>query len=242
MSEKQQLYKTIIEQLLYEIQTGKYSKLQKLPPEVEIAEDYGVSRTLIRDCLMTLEQEGIITRKLGVGTVINKHVLDVVTRMDLEVEFFDMVAQAGYKPGIAFVNINESVIDEAVARKLHINKDDLLVSVEKVITADGKPAIYCTDYFPKKLIKHKSPDYEMLRKPIFDFLKEFCNLEVYMDLTEVKAINVDKILAEKLDTKEGTPIIFMDEIGYSFKGKPILHSKEYYADGIFKQTVLRKKI
>lgn len=242
MSEKQQLYKTVLEQLMTEITNGKYSNLQKLPPEVEIAQDFGVSRTLMRDCLMTLEQEGLITRKLGVGTVINKHVLNVVTRMDLEVEFTDMVEQAGYKPGIAYVRVNEKVIDESVARKLNIEGNDELVSIEKIITADGRPAIYCIDYFPKKLITHKAPDYKMLEKPIFDFLKKFCNMEVYMDLTEVKAINTDELIAEKLGMEVGKPIIFMDEIGYSFKGKPILHSKEYYADGIFKQTVLRKKI
>ncbi|MDD2371583.1 MAG: GntR family transcriptional regulator [Firmicutes bacterium] len=242
MSEKQQLYKTTIEQLLKEIKTGKYSNLQKLPPEIEIAQDFGVSRTLIRDCLMSIEQEGIVTRKLGVGTVINKHVLDVVTRMDLELEFMEMVEQAGYKPGISYVKINETIINEEVAQKLKLNKNDLLVSVEKVITADGKPAIFCIDYFPKKIITHKSPDYELLKKPIFDFLNKFCGVEVYMDLTEVKAINTDQYLSSILNIDVGIPIIFMDEIGYSFKGKPILHSKEYYADGIFKQTVLRKKI
>ncbi len=242
MSEKQQLYKTIIDQLLNEIKTGKYSNFQKLPPEIEIAKDFGVSRTLIRDCLMTIEQEGFITRKLGVGTVINKHVLDIVTRMDLELEFMEMVEQAGYKPGIAYVKINEALINEEVSKKLKLEKNDLLISVEKVITADGKPAIFCIDFIPKKLIISKNPDYELLKKPTFDFLKKYCNLEVYMDLTEVKAVNTNQYLAGILNIDVGTPIMFMDEIGYSFKGKPILHSQEYYADGIFNQTVLRKKI
>jgi len=242
MSEKQQLYKTTIDQLLNEIKTGKYSKLQKLPSEVEIAQDFGVSRTLIRDCLMTIEQEGFVSRKLGVGTVINKHVLEIVTRMDLELEFMEMVEQAGYKAGISYVNINKGVTEESVAKKLEINKTDLLIKVEKIITADGKPAIFCIDYIPEKLIVIKEPNYELLEKPTFDFLKMYCNLEVYMDLTEVKAVKADRYLSEKLSIPENTPIIYMDEIGYSFKGKPILHSQEYYADGIFKQTVLRKKI
>ena len=36
------------------------------------------------DCLSTLEQEGFISRKHGIGTIINQHVLDVKVRLDLE--------------------------------------------------------------------------------------------------------------------------------------------------------------
>lgn len=242
ISDKQMLFTTTLEYLIQEIKTGIYSNSQKLPPEVELAEDIGVSRTLIRDCLMTLEREGLISRKLGMGTFINKHVLDVTTRIDLEVEFLEMIQQAGYRASIPYVKSEEIKADTNIAKKLDINIGDSVIRVERIVSADDRPAIYCIDHFPKVLIIHPSPDYDSLKEPIFSFFRKYCNTDVHMDLTEVEAICVNEELEKKLKVKKGTPIIYMDEVGYSFKGETILYSQEYYANNILKHTILRKKI
>ena len=41
------------------------------------------------------------TRRHGVGTVINRHVLSVDTRMDIEIEFLDMIRQSGHQAAVA---------------------------------------------------------------------------------------------------------------------------------------------
>ena len=88
--------------LLQELRNGIYADMSRLPPEVDIAAELNVSRTVIRDSLASLEREGFITRKHGVGTIINRHVLAVSARMDFEVEFLDLVRNAGATPiGIA---------------------------------------------------------------------------------------------------------------------------------------------
>ena len=50
--------------------------------ELTLAKEMGVSRTLIRDCLSALEREGFISRKHGVGTIVNPHILNATTRME----------------------------------------------------------------------------------------------------------------------------------------------------------------
>ena len=49
-------------------------------------------------------------------------------------------------------------------------------------------------------------------------------------------------LAEILNVDKQAPLLYMDEIGYSFMGEPLLYSREYYVDGILSHKVLRKKI
>ena len=91
LQEEQRLSVRIMHRILQEIKTGIYQNLSRLPPEVEIAETLGVSRTVVRDSLSILEREGFVTRKHGLGTIINRHVLSVVTRIDLEKEFLVML-------------------------------------------------------------------------------------------------------------------------------------------------------
>ena len=242
MDQGLQLSEEVTRRLLEEIRYGRYQDMKKLPPEVELAGQLGVSRTLLRDCLAILEREGFISRKHGVGTVINKHVLDVETRMDLEKEFLDMVKDAGYQAEIASVKVEIADCDRETADKLRLAPGEPIFRVDRLITADKRPAIYCVDHIGLRHVKTGVYDMAELKKPIFWFLEQYCRETVYMDLTEVRAVAADSRLAAVFATAEGTPLLHMDEVGYNFWGEPILMSKEYYMDGILKHTVMRKKI
>lgn len=242
MEKQLQLSEVTTQRILHEIKNGMYKTESKLPPELEIAAYLGVSRSIIRDSLSALEREGFISRKQGVGTIINRHVLAVVTRMDLEEEFLDMISNTGKVPRQRDLTVSYGLADENLAKKLRIRSDTEMIHVTRVITADEQPAIYCIDSFAKSLIIDNDFDEEDLRKPIFDFLKKKCNTEVFMDLTEVKALPAENEVASCFQVPSGTPLIFMDEVGYNFKGVPVLHSSEYYNNGIITHMVLRKKI
>lgn len=242
MKQTVQLSEQITQRLLLEIRSGIYSHDKRLPPEVEISDYLGVSRTVIRDCLAVLEREGFISRKHGVGTIINRHVINVKTRMDLEQEFLEMIESTGQRAAIIYTDIKETIAGKEIAEKLQIKEDDPIFRVVRMITADDKPAIYCIDHIAKKLLKETDYDIEELTKPIFHFLREYCHVEVYLDLTEVRAVEASKTVAGFLNIAEGYPVLYMDEVGYSFKGQPVLYSQEYYKDGILKQMILRKKI
>ena len=66
-------------QLLSAMRNGEYAHSERLPRESALAVTLGISRTQLRDVLASLEREGFITRRHGVGTIINRHVLDVQT-------------------------------------------------------------------------------------------------------------------------------------------------------------------
>lgn len=242
MRQTVQLSEQITQRLLQEIRSGIYSYDKRLPPEVEISDYLGVSRTLIRDCLAVLEREGFISRKRGVGTIVNRHVINVKTRMDLEQEFLEMIENTGQRAEVIYTDIVETIAGKEIAEKLNIKEDDSIFRVVRMITADEKPAIYCIDHIAKKLLMETDYDKEELKKPIFHFLRKYCHVDVYLDLTEVRAIGANKTVAELFNVTEGYPLLYMDEVGYVFKGQPVLYSQEYYMDGILKHMMLRKKI
>ena len=153
LQEEQRLSVRIMHRILQEIKTGIYQDLSRLPPEVEIAETLGVSRTVVRDSLSILEREGFVTRKHGLGTIINRHVLSVVTRIDLEKEFLVMLREAGYHPTVPFVQVREHPAGEDLAQIMQIEPDDTVIQVDRLVCADGVPTIFCEDYLVKKLVK-----------------------------------------------------------------------------------------
>ena len=233
---------TVRAKLLYEIKDGVFKDETRLPPEAVLAEKMGVSRTLIRDSLALLEREGFISRRHGIGTLINKHVLAVTTRMDLELEFSDMIKQAGAEPGILQLDIETVFCDDIISKKLDVPLQTPVFAVTRLVSGNGEPVIYCTDYISFQIIKDYTYQREDLEKPIFYFLKHFCDVEVYMDLTAIRAVPASEKLAAALCVDVGAPLLNMDEIGYDIDGRKVLWSSEFYVDKLFEHTVLRKKI
>ena len=227
--------------LLAAMQDGMFAHSERLPRESVLAERLGISRTQLRDSLAMLEREGFITRRHGVGTIINRHVLAVRTRMDIEVEFMDMIRQTGKEPGVARITTECAACSPEVAAHLKIERGEMIFKVCRLVTADGKPAIYCEDHVPYGLIKRPSEEADFTR-PIFDFLREFCNVETYMDLTEIRPAVADARLAELLCVPQGAPLLYMDEVDYDIEGTPVLYCAEYYVDGAVKHTVMRKRL
>lgn len=240
MSEQMQI-QSVRSRLLREMKEGAYRYSGKLPPEGVLAERLSISRTQLRDSLAQLEREGFISRHQGVGTVINRHVLAVPVRMDMEIEFMQMIAQSGHEPSLLSTEHELVPAGEAVAQRLAISSGDTVLKVIRLIGADGKPAIYCEDYIPTMLIKKKDYSEQDLQKPIFSFLKQFCGLEPHMDLTEVNPAVADEAMARLFQVPQGTPLLYLDELDYDKEGMPMLYSPQYYIGGVIQHTMLRMK-
>lgn len=69
LQEKKQ-YQEIGSDLRVKIQQGKFPVGSRLPPERNIAETYGVSRTIVREALLMLELEGTVDIRQGSGVYV----------------------------------------------------------------------------------------------------------------------------------------------------------------------------
>jgi len=227
--------------LIAAMRRGECASCENLPPEKELAEKLGVSRTMLRDVLGALQREGFITRRHGVGTIINRHVLAVPCRMDIEVEFLDMIRESGFEPALAHVSYVDGHADQRIAQALNIAPGDPVLQVTRLCTADGRPAIYCEDVIPQELIK--SPfDLDDFKSPIFSFLQGRCGISAYLDITDIRPIVADAALAEVFHIRTGDPLLNMEEVDFDHNGKPVFYSNQYFVDGVFRHTVMRKKL
>ena len=61
----------ITAQLRQAIAAGQYAHGEKLPPERQLAEAFGTSRTTVRAALDQLEADRLVSRRIGSGTFVN---------------------------------------------------------------------------------------------------------------------------------------------------------------------------
>jgi DNA-binding GntR family transcriptional regulator len=63
-------YLMVAEALIADIERGRFAVGDMLPPELEIAQQYGVSRYTAREAIRKLTEMGLITRRAGIGTTV----------------------------------------------------------------------------------------------------------------------------------------------------------------------------
>lgn len=61
---------TVAQQLLKQIEKGAFAKSGKLPTEAVLAQEFGVSRTVIREAVSRLKNEGVVEPRQGSGVFV----------------------------------------------------------------------------------------------------------------------------------------------------------------------------
>lgn len=64
---------TVAQQLLKQIEIGSFEATGKLPTEAVLAQQFGVSRTVIREAISRLKNEGVVEPRQGSGVFVKEH-------------------------------------------------------------------------------------------------------------------------------------------------------------------------
>lgn len=114
------LYTSISNEIETKIKTGIYSENEKLPSERILAENYGVSRTVIREALKVLNEKGLVKILTGRGNFIS---------MPKEQDLIDKFETAIDNSGINQSDIIEAreIIEIAISKRLisRVVQDDI---------------------------------------------------------------------------------------------------------------------
>ena len=73
---KSRLSSEVIDQISQSILRGDYKPGHKLPPERDLASQLGVSRTVVREALRSLEIMGLVESQIGGGTFVKEHTIE----------------------------------------------------------------------------------------------------------------------------------------------------------------------
>lgn len=70
--DRRPLYQVVAERLITAIQRGEYPVGSELPSEALLCEQFSVSRNTVREAVRLLEQAGMVSRRQGVGTRVER--------------------------------------------------------------------------------------------------------------------------------------------------------------------------
>ncbi|NJN98810.1 MAG: GntR family transcriptional regulator [Anaerolineales bacterium] len=116
---------------------GEWQPDDILPSEIELMEQYSVSRITVRQALDELVNEGLIYRQRGRGTfVAHPTVEQGLTRI---ISFTEDMRQRGFTPGTEVLFAGLEPATPEVAAQLQLEPGVELVRLERLRLADNEP-------------------------------------------------------------------------------------------------------
>ncbi len=218
---------------------GEFSG-ERIPAEMELAAELGVSRTTIREALSRLESEGVIYRKQGAGTFVNEPGLQIKTRLE-EIWSYEAILRAhGYTPATRILSVEVQPAGRAMAEQLQVALGAPLITVRKLFLEDDQPVILTVNRVPAALVTvaYKPDDWKM---PIFHFLSRFGGQQLAYYLSEIVPALATGDIAAALQVEPGTALLSFDELGYADSNNPILHTCSYFRDDRLRLRLIRRR-
>jgi len=228
--------------LLWErMHRGEFDATGKLPSEEQLAEEYSVSRATIRTALTQLASEGLINRKHGEGTYINRPLIQVTTRLDTVWEFTQLIHDSNREPSIKLLSMEHHLASEHEAAMLDISFHAQVLSLSRIFLADRHPVILSTNILPVEILKRELPP-DAANLPILTIFEQYCQQTFGYALADISAVNVDPYLGKALKKDIGTALLRLDEVFYNDAGQPLMLGMNYYDDKALRLRILRSKI
>lgn len=212
------LFRSIADTLRHQIRGGGYQVGDRMPPEVELCEKFDASRHTIRAALNCLQEEGLIRRRQGAGTVVIatesdgrfhnsisslNELVQFATNTDLEILSVDVVIPTGLRANLIGVDI-----ESPWTRVLALRKEK-----------HGNLAIGYSEIFLPIKFSDISNSIHKSGKAIYELIEEKYKINVTEVHQSIEAEYSDADLASRLGIKKGTPILLITRHYYDSKGE-----------------------
>lgn len=186
-----------------EILAGRVKVGDRLPPERDLADQYGVSRMTARQALQGLVHEGYLSRQSGRGTFIT--VPSTAVRVSSKGFSEDMLAR-GMRPGSRVLSATVEPALSTVAYELGIGAGAPVFRLERLRLANGEPMAYELSY----LSADRFPDLikcDLNNRSLYQFLNERYGVTRQRSRRTVESVGASVKEAELLCIPEGSPLL-----------------------------------
>ncbi|MGA9351754.1 MAG: GntR family transcriptional regulator [Anaerolineae bacterium] len=209
-----------LEEILREaIEGGKWVPDQQIPSEPELCEMLGVSRTVVRQALNELVNEGLLYRRRGKGTFVTRSKIAESLVQNLTGFYEDMVAK-GLVPITQVLEQKLIPASKKVAGMLNLREGDQVIKIDRLRSVGNEPILIVTTFIPHQICPGLLEE-DLTNQSLYAVIEGRYNLEIARGRRTLEAISASEEEAKLLGIEEGDPLILLKSVSYLEDGGPI---------------------
>lgn len=227
-----------VEQLLRDLLNDPaYQNGSFLPKEIQLANRLGVSRNTIRQATNKLQNEGLLIRKKGVGTVAApKRPLN--TGLDHWYSFTQEMKEQGIHVINLELTLKYAQATQKIADFFGIKPNSNILKLSKLKGTEGDPIVYFESFFHPRIGVNEKDDFSI---PLYTMLEKKYGIVVDRSLENINA-ELAGNMAAKLQVPKTTPILARERFVYDIGNRPVEYNLGYYRSDKFTYSINIKKM
>ena len=221
------LYRQIKSLLLQRLESGEWQPAEAIPSESELATLFDVSQGTVRKAIDELAAENLLIRRQGKGTFVASH-----DDPRAGFRFLRLVPLAGGPEQSESVPLEcwRAKAGPEVTRMLELNLGDSIYIVRRLLKFSGKPVILDEIYLPGAVFG--SLTLEMLRDyqgSLYSLFENRFGTRMIRAEERLRAVPADRSSAELLGVAEGSPLLSVERVSFSYGDKPVEWRRGLYS-------------
>ncbi len=210
------LYIQLIDYLRSAVSSGSYLPGQRIPSEIELCKEYGVSRITVRRAVSELVEEGLLEKKQGKGVYVAQP-KNVIHAMAIDgFSGFSKLAVGNVRVVVLDKKKRQPTVKEA--RLFEIPIDGMVCELARVLYVNETPMMYDRSIFSEKKfpgmlerVEDNTSTYKLMAE-VYGYDNVRVEKEISMTFAHPKE---DEILHCKM----GETLFYIEKIAYDSKRK-----------------------
>ena len=231
-------HQQITEWLRSQIEAGTLAPHEQLPSEHELSATFGVSRVTVRRALQTLEGDGLIYRRQGLGSfVAEPAVRQGLVRLT---DFAQDMDRAGLTASSRILHYEREPAPTPIAEALLIDPGTPVMRLDRLRLGDDEPIAFdrtwLTMFYGQLLEGH-----DLEHSTIYRVLEQDYQIPVLGGRYRIEAANAPADVAEALEVPAGRALLVVNRISFSTGERRIYYQRRYYrSDRVCYELELRR--
>lgn len=219
------LHQQISDWLAGQIESGALAPDERLPSEHELCEQFDVSRVTVRRALQTLEAEGRIIRRQGIGSfVADRRVPHGLVRLT---DFAQDMARAGLQASSRILHRAMEQATPVVARHLEMDDGQSVLRLDRLRLGDDSPVAldrtWLGPWHAQLLDGH-----DLTTRTIYGILETEYRIPILSGHYRITADTIDVNGAQALGISSDEPLLVIERTSRTVAEKPVYFQRRYY--------------
>lgn len=212
-------YLQVAGELRAEILSGKITARDQFPTESDLCQRYGVSRFTIREALRRLQNEGLIARKRGSGTVVQPAAARGGT-LHQPLSNVGEILQYARDTHVAYEPRGRGDLPREIAEQIGEDTNGQWTCFRGVRSQqiDGQP-IAATDAFFHESLDPVVESLDLGGGTLFSQIERLAGVSVGKVNQDIQAVAASADIARALDMKRGSPVLRITRCYLDAKGQ-----------------------
>ena len=221
------LYRQIKALILQALEAGEWRPGQAIPSEQELASRFNVSQGTVRKAIDEMAADNLLVRKQGKGTYVASH-----NDPRAMFRFLRLVPMDGNlsHPQSVPLDCWRAKAGQEASRMLGIEPGAPIIIIRRLLRFGTKPVVIDEIYLPGDLFQ--GLNLEVLQDwngSLYSLFETRFGMRMIRAQERIRAVAADRSAGEVLKVAEGTPLLSVERVTYTYGDKPVEWRRGLYS-------------